>query len=179
MVLLGNQLHFFDGVDPARASHTDHWTLDLTNASATWQTSTPLPFSRNHMDGVVLNGKIYAIGGQPGTDDSNPSRDVLVWDPADPSHWTAAASLPDARSHATATVIDGRIVLFGGTVVNDAPIASVIAYDPATNSWSSLNDLPGPRLAPSGGLVGNQIIITGGYDRGLRTETWLADVTVA
>ena len=175
LVLLGRELHFFDGVDPSRTGHTDHWVLNLGAASPQWVASTPLPFTRNHMVGAVLNGKIYAIGGQPGTNDSDPSADVLVFDPAT-AQWSRVASLPQARSHMVVAVTGGRIIVAGGTMTGDIPIAGVIAYDPTSDSWSTLTSLPGPRLAPAGGIIGDQLIVSTGFDNGLRNDTWSATV---
>jgi N-acetylneuraminic acid mutarotase len=177
LVYLDGQLHFFDGVDPTRAGKTDHWTLNVSSASPQWTTSTSLPFSRNHMAGVVLDGKIYAVGGQSTADDSSTTADVLVWDPAHPSSWTAVASMPTPRSHAVVVAIDGRIVVAGGTVANDVPLSSVISYDPATNAWTNLTSLPDARLAPVGGAIGNEILVASGFgDDQLQSKTWAATV---
>jgi N-acetylneuraminic acid mutarotase len=177
LVLLGTQLHFFNGVDPSRTGQTEHWVLDLTNPNPQWTDSTPVPFSRNHVVGAALDGKIYAIGGQPGTDDAAPASNVLVWDPANPGTWTAVASLPEPISHAAVGVIDGKIILAGGTTTGDIPIAAVFSYDPVANTWFALAALPAPRLAPTGGVVGNQFIVTTGYDNGgLTADTWAATI---
>jgi len=178
MVLLGDELHFFDGVDPTRTGQTEHWVLNLGDASPQWIDSTPLPLTRNHMDGVVLDGKIYAIGGQPTDDDSITSSDVLLWDPANPGSWTPVASLPMPMSHAVAGVIDGRIIIAGGTTTNDVPLDEVMTYDPTTNTWTTQTALPAARLAAVGGIVGNEFIVTTGYDYppGLNTTTWAATI---
>jgi N-acetylneuraminic acid mutarotase len=177
MVLLGRQLHFFDGVDPSRNGQTNHWVLNLDDANPQWAASTSLPFSRNHVTAAVLDGKIYAIGGQPTDDDSSTSSDVLVWDPANPGAWTAVASLPGPRSHAVTGVIDGRIIVAGGTVSSDKAIDSVIVYDPATNTWTIQTSLPSARLAPAGGIVGNQFIVTTGYFQNeLTGTTWATTI---
>ncbi|MDB5330527.1 MAG: N-acetylneuraminic acid mutarotase [Phycisphaerales bacterium] len=177
LVILNNQLHFFDGVDKQQVPHTDHWVLDLGSANPQWITSTPTPFSRNHLSAAVLNGKIYAMGGRLSADDlSIPSADGLVWDPSHPAAWTPIANMPSARALAVSAVIDGRIVLAGGTSDSDNPLASVIAYDPTTNSWSNLTPLPATRLAPCGGVVGNELIITTGLSQTLQSTTWGAMV---
>ena len=137
MVYLGTQLHFFDGVNVNRIGQTEHWVLDPGSANPRWTNSPPLPFSRNHMTSAVLDGKIYAIGGQPTDNDSNTSSDVLAWDPANPSAWTAVANMPIPRSHAVTAIVDGEIIVAGGTTTNDTPISSVIIYDPSTNMWSN------------------------------------------
>ncbi len=144
LVLLGHTLHFFGGTDLARQDRGEHWTLDLDNPTA-WQSGASLPTLRNHMGAVVLNGKIYAIGGQQHQDAAEIAESaVQVWDPANPGVWTTAASLPLARSHiAGATfVMDGRIIVLGGETTYLHSVANDSAYDPAINKWTDLSPLP-------------------------------------
>jgi N-acetylneuraminic acid mutarotase len=177
MVILNNQLHYFDGVDTSRVSQNEHWVLDLGNANPQWTTAASVPLARNHITAAVLNGKIYAIGGQTTSDDSTTDSQVFVWNPANPSTWTSVASLPFSFSHAVAAVVDGEIVIAGGEKANDVPIASVLAYDPSTNTWKTEASLPGARLSPAGGVVGNQLVITTGFaNGGFTSTTWVAQI---
>jgi len=177
LVYLDGQLHFMDGVDLTRNGQTEHWILNLADANPQWTDSTFLPQSANHTAAVVLNGKIYIVGGQTTSDDSTTITNVWMWDPANPSIWTAVAPMPIRRSHAVVATIDDRIVVAGGTTANDVPLNSVIVYDPNTNLWSTQTSLPGPRLAPVGGVIGNQIIVATGFGNGLSTQTWVAIVS--
>jgi N-acetylneuraminic acid mutarotase len=148
LVLLGDTLHFFGGTDIARKDRDEHWTLNLDDLSAGWQTAAPLPTVRNHMGAVVLDGKIYAVGGQQHQDAAEIAQSaVQVWDPANPNVWTNAASLPLARSHiAGATfVMDGRIIVLGGETTYLHSVDNDSAYDPSTNTWTALTSLPIPR----------------------------------
>ena len=177
LVLLGSQLHYIEGTDQNRAARTDHWALDLTAASPQWIASTPLPFSRNHITANVLNGKIYAIGGQPLNDDAAPAADLLMWDPTNPSGWQTLANLPQPRSHAVSDVIDGQIVVADGAGPGEVILNSVVAYNPLTNAWSTLLDpVPEARLNPAGALVDGRLVITTGWWSGLRSETWMTQV---
>ena len=85
--------------------------------------------------------------------------------------------MPIRRSHAVVVVIDGRIVVAGGTTGSDVPLNSVIVYNPDTNTWASQTSLPDARLASVGGVIGNQIIVaTGVGDGALQSQTWTAVV---
>jgi N-acetylneuraminic acid mutarotase len=175
LVYLDGELHFIDGVNTSRVGQTDHWVLSPTDANPQWTDSTPVPFSANHTAAVVLNGKIYIVGGQSTSDDSSTIADVIVWDPANPSVWTAVASMPIRRSHAMVSVADGQIIVAGGTTGADIPLASVLAYNPQTNTWTSQTPLPSARLAPVGGVIGNTIIVATGVGSGqLQSQTWEA-----
>jgi N-acetylneuraminic acid mutarotase len=178
MVYLGGQLHFVGGVDVNRNGQTEHWVLDPSSSSPQWSTATSLAQSANHTSAVVLNGKIVVVGGQSTSDDSTTLTSVWQWDPSNPSQWTALAPMPIARSHAMVDVIDGDIVVAGGTTANDVPLASVIVYDPTTNTWTTQTSLPDGRLAPVGGAIGNQIVLATGFGSGdLQSQTWVATVS--
>jgi hypothetical protein len=132
------------------------------------------------MGGTVLNGKIYAIGGQHLGDQNTPQSEVDVYDPATNS-WSQTAPMPRAISHVTADVFvrNNLIVVTSGRMTNDVLIPNVIEYDPATNTWSELPPLPGPRQSPVSGLIGDQIVVTCG-DRGnnkLQAQTWVTTPT--
>jgi len=178
LVYLDGQLHFIDGVNTSRVGQTEHWILNPGDADPAWVDSTAVPFSANHTAAVVLNDKIYIVGGQSTSDDSSTLADVLVWDPANPSSWTAAANMPIRRSHAMVTAVDGQILIAGGTTGKDVPLDSVLAYNPATNAWSAQTPLPSPRLAPVGGVIGDQIILATGVGSGLlQSQTWEASAS--
>ncbi|HXE55644.1 MAG TPA: kelch repeat-containing protein, partial [Tepidisphaeraceae bacterium] len=152
------------------------WSVNLDNPSGGWTTQTALPFSRNHIAGATLGGKIYLIGGQAGSDDARPASDVLAWDPAQPDHWTAVANLPQPRSHAAAVTLNGRLVVLAGGTTGDTPLSSVISYDPATNTWSPMTSLPVARLAPTAAIADGRLIFVGGYFGNIRAETFVAEV---
>jgi N-acetylneuraminic acid mutarotase len=108
------------------------------------------------MGAVVLNGKIYAIGGQQHQDAAEIAQSaVQIWDPANPTVWTNGASLKLARSHiAGATfVMDGRIIVLGGETTYLNSVANDSAYDPTTNTWVDLTSLPIPRSSGCGGVI--------------------------
>jgi N-acetylneuraminic acid mutarotase len=178
LIYLNGQLHFMDGVDTNRNGQTNHWVLTLSDANPQWTNSAPLPYTANHTAAVVLNGSIYVVGGQSTSDDSSTLTSVVMWNPANPGTWTAVASMPIPRSHAAVVVIDDRIVVLGGTTSSDVPLSSVIVYNPTTNAWSSQTSLPSPRLAPIGGVIGNQILLASGFgNNALQDETWFATVS--
>ncbi|HEY2587400.1 MAG TPA: hypothetical protein VGI81_16770, partial [Tepidisphaeraceae bacterium] len=175
MVIIGDELHYFDGNDINRNGTADHWVLNLSDANPQWVASAPVPVASNHIAAAVLDGKIYAIGGQTGNDDSQPDADVFEWDPANPGDWQAVASLPAPISHAVAVTVGNQILLIDGVTTGLVQLASVLSYDPTTNTWSTLsNPLPAPREYPAADLIDNRIVVTTGDYYGLRAETWVS-----
>ncbi len=151
--------------------------LDLSSVNPQWTVAAPLPMARNRLGAAVLNGMIYAVGGQTGFDNNAVClNNVCVWNPQNPTTWTAAASLPVAQSHVGATTIlwDGFIVVIGGDSRVGRFLANVSAYNAATGVWSSLTPLPQARFAGVAGAIGDQMILTTGYNGGMTTTTWMS-----
>ena len=148
--LVGRNLHYFGGTNKARTLDVgDHYVLSLDGGTA-WTTAAPLPNPRHHMGSAVIDGQIYAIGGQHKHDGSLvPQSSVHRYDPAT-NAWTERASLALARNHITNStlVYGGRIIVFGGQGSGRASdgetFANVSAYDPQTNTWAELTPLPKP-----------------------------------
>lgn len=175
LVLIGRTLHFVSGTDVNLIGRTDHWMLNLDDAQPKWVASTPIPSPRNHAATVVLNGKMYIIGGQAGSNDGAPEADVFVWDPAHPTVWTHAASLPGKMSHEAAVVINGKIVTICGYTPGKKLLALVQQYDPATDKWTALTSYPMALASPMADVVGNKLVVTGGgiYNL-LQTTTYVS-----
>jgi Kelch motif/Galactose oxidase, central domain len=102
-------------------------------ATNAWSMAANYPFANHNLMAVALGSYIYAGGGNASPDKTyryDPNTDT--WDDA------AIADLPAGRSSAASGAYNGRWLLAGGDV-NFAISNSVIAWDPATNTW---NDLP-------------------------------------
>ena len=174
LVKLGSELHYFGGCTRANGvylkDYGTHWALDL-NGGRAWRRTTlsgqllaPMPNPRNHLGGVALKGKIYAIGGQHlGDENFGEQSEVDVYDPGT-NTWRLAASMPRPIGHIMADVFarGGRIDIASGVTFHSVKLANVIEYDPLKNTWSELPPLPAAREAPVAGLIGNQIVVTCG-----------------
>ena len=180
LVTLGRELHFFGGTVREEGEYLedsgDHWVLDLDNPTS-WETAPPMPNPRNHITGVALNGKAYAIGGQHlGDEEEGNQRSVQAFDPAT-GQWTEAAPLPLPLSHTESSsfVRGGRIVVIGGVTQESEEVASVLEYDPAADSWRKLTPLPEVRQSPIAGAVGEDIVVSTGSSPGgvPEADTWL------
>ena len=77
--------------------------------------------------------------------------------------WTYKAPVPAPRSGPAAGVINGILYLAGGhNGVSDSP--TVQAYNPATDSWSTLASMPGGRYQGDGaGVISNKLYVAGGW----------------
>lgn len=175
--LVGSKIHFFGGVDVSRADKNDHFVLDLNNTGAGWKTAAAMPNARSHHAAAYLNGKVYIIGGQHGFDgNATLLKDVNVYDPAT-DKWTTAASLPAPRSHIICStfVLNGRIVAIGGDFNSPgARTSDVTMYNPSTNSWSRVSQIPSSRLACVVGVIDGSVYVTVGSNQ---STTWKGTVS--
>jgi len=112
---------------------TDYHVEVYDIATNSWSMAANYPFANHNLMAVALGGYLYGAGGNASPDKTyrfDPNTNT--WDDA------AIADLPAGRSAAASDVYNGRWLLAGGDV-NFATSNSVIAWDPASNTW---NDLP-------------------------------------
>ncbi len=134
----------------------------LAPGSGAWVAAPSMPaprvFAAAASDGA---GGMYVAGGAAGIDGPPVS---TVWR-FDGSSWSALPSLPAARYRASA-VVDGRnrLWVIGGRDANENDLASVVRYDPATNSWSTLPDALNDDRAAAGAAIdaAGRIWVVGG-----------------
>lgn len=129
-----------------------------------WVYTTPLNVSRGGLDCEVVNGKIYAIGGRQ-------ENDILtgVCEEYDPQldTWVIKSSMPTPRYSAISGVVGNKIYVIGGdtnTNINSPSATNIIeAYDPAQNTWDTVNSVwPFPRSGAGGTTIGDWIYTMGG-----------------
>ncbi len=78
--------------------------------------------------------------------------------------WKNLAPLPNPRQHAGSIVFGGKIYSIGGQIgENDTLITQkdVNVYDPATDSWTRVADLPVPSGATGRGHISSAVVISG------------------
>jgi hypothetical protein len=131
-------------------------------ASDQWEVLPDLPSQRNHITGAAINGRIHIVGGRLGNGLSPLKSDANeVFDPQTRT-WTTAASMLRGRSGMNGVVAHGCFHVWGG----EAPTGMTPDhdyYDPRTNKWLSLRNMPIPIHGVVGAaFVDGLIWVTGG-----------------
>jgi non-specific serine/threonine protein kinase len=134
------------------------WRFDPE--TETWTSLAPMPGPRAQHASVALGARIYVVGGVAG--DPRRARELWAYDVAHGTWLTDLAPLPTEREHLTAVAAGGLLIAIGGR--KGRQIGAVEAYDPATNAWTTLPDLPTPRGGSATDLLGNVIHVAGGED---------------
>ena len=86
--------------------------------------------------------------------------------------WTTAAANPLRRGEAAGAMVNGKLYVIGGYDGTVEPgtrnhwiaVPRGDAYDPATNRWTRIADMPDPVSHTTPVVVGNVIWFVGGYD---------------
>ena len=141
----------------------------------------PMPAPRNQFSTVVVQGKIYVLGGQFHHDSRSgkPALDqarVDIYDPATDS-WSAGTELPAPHSHSenSTFLYEGQIYVIGGRSVDRVETA-VWVLSPA-GGWSRFGDLPVPLIGPAARIMDGRLVVAGGAPRGFDplTAVWVQD----
>ena len=138
-----------------------------------WRTAAPAPTKRTEVAAVTLRDKIYVVGGfeQPHLGNLMNlaiTASVEEYDPA-MDQWTTKAPMPVGLHHVGIGVTSGQLYVIGGYKQSGftvwEPVATVYAYDPATDVWTQRAPMPSPRGALSVTEHQGKLYAVGGYDR--------------
>ena len=87
---------------------------------------------------------------------------------ADANEWRVISELPTQRRGFATAVVDGKIYLIGGTPFRNRRgpygLPTVEVYDPKTNRWEQVADMPTPRTDAETAVVNGTIYVCGGYN---------------
>jgi uncharacterized delta-60 repeat protein len=163
-VYLGGKIHKLCGFNQFIQSNA-HEIYDV--ASNTWTVGANYPLSVTGPVALAQGNFIYAAGGyaSAGEGTNKTYRYDLAtntWDDA------AIADLPAARYYTTGAFYNGGWVIAGGNT--PASSASVISWNPASNTWSTLPSMLGARTFMNCGLLDGSLYVVGGWT-GVSTPT--------
>ena len=147
-----------DGDAGAALSRVDKYNV----ATRTWSAVAPLPFGRGDLAFAVSGGRIYAMGGYaagyPYPDYGRVANSE--YDPAT-NTWTDRAPLPaGGRGDVQAVELNGLIYVPGGW--NEVFVATMVAYSPANDSWTSLAPMKRARGDKAVAALGGLLYVIGG-----------------
>jgi N-acetylneuraminic acid mutarotase len=85
--------------------------------------------------------------------------------------WSTSEPLPEPRADYAAGMIDGKLIIAGGTYWDGVPghwirkryTASTHAFDPVSKRWQRLPDMPSTIAFAASAVVENTLLVFGGY----------------
>jgi hypothetical protein len=167
--------------------NVDEWMAD--SVSTQWHNErSPMPIPRNHLSTVVMNGEIYALGGQFGHDCGGGAdkQHSHVYNPVS-NTWRELPLLPLPRSHAEGSTfpLDQKLYIVAGQAEgtnNRNSTNRVTVFDPSTKLWyddSSLL-LPSKYEGLSSKVINEDFIISHGGEgssAAVRNTTYSRKIT--
>ena len=189
VAVFSNEIYVFGGYDRKGPRGTLRYKKSVEmyhTGTDTWNKKRDMPTLRNGFMTAVVDGKIYVIGGS--IHDKKLGRDVAtglveVYDPLT-NRWEKGADMPTERGWTDAVVVDGKIYALGGYnwrwgLLGDQFVKSIEEYNPKTDQWRELPDMPMFKFGFSTVVVDNEIYTIGGSNpRGGNKTTRIDDVDV-
>ena len=130
---------------------------EITTAAAVtnaWTTKAPMPTARHALAAGVVNGLLYAVGGNAG---STKLPTVEAYNPSTNSGSTRAG-LPSGRTLINgAGTINGVLYVAGGMDQNDQNTKTLFAYNPSTNTWATKAPMLTPGSGGATGVIGGKL----------------------
>ena len=156
----------------AQVSNVTSVSVALENAVKQWMPRTDMPTARFLFGTCVVDGKVFAIGGEVDKFGDTAIATVEMYDPKTDT-WERKADMPTARSGVSTLVVDGKIYAIGGGkgkkyqvgagwVHSGKLLPTIEMYDPVTDTWTRKADMPVPRCSNSTCIVDGKIYIIGG-----------------
>ena len=129
----------------------------------TWRRLPPPPEERAAAAAAATaDGRVWIVGGR--TRDGLASRALLL--DLETLRWRLVRG-PRPREHLAATALGGRVYAIGGRLAGyDTNLRTVEVYDPRTNRWRSLPDLPDARGGTGAAAIEGRIVSVGGESPG-------------
>ncbi|XP_072314813.1 kelch-like protein 10 [Eucyclogobius newberryi] len=134
--------------------------LDLS--TFVWHEMPPMYYRRNYVSVALLNGRIYAMGGQDGQRGQRGLMTAEVYDPQT-NQWSLIAPMCQQRSGASCAALNGKIYICGG-FTGAENLQTAECYCPKTNRWTLIAPMTARRTGVAVVAHANSIYAVGGFD---------------
>jgi N-acetylneuraminic acid mutarotase len=142
--------------------------LSYDPATKEWSKLPPMKLARGGGAAVTIGDKLYVVDGGPnpyGVEDPRPPVPRLEVFDFRKRTWSVATPPPVGVHHTGAAVVDGKIYLAGGRFVDEVSSPDFSRYDPATDRWTRLPDLPQGKISSHAVLTaGGRVVVIAGDD---------------
>jgi len=146
-------------------------------AAGDWTALPDMPAVKSNFGFAAVDGYLYAVAGEGPI---SRETDVYRYDTLYGA-WASVADYPAGDPLLIGMVCadggDGKLYCFGGlepSLMGTKFSLLAFAYDPATDAWSAIADLPGGVAFGYAALLDGKIVLTGGYP--MESATYAYDV---
>ncbi len=144
----------------------------------TWHETGPLAQARwGHGATRLADGRVLVVGGNTSKNSASAVASAELYDPRSGS-WTSTATMSQARSYPSVTLLDDGSVLVAGGAEDNVPLAIAELYDPVAGTWAALPAMHVPRLQHTATLLddGRVLVTGGGTSKNDRASTASAEI---
>ena len=130
-----------------------------------WSNGKSMSEDRNELTAVVLDDKIFVMGGEDIASGGSQKDTVEVYDIAK-DQWIKndIPPMPLPLDHTASVIYEGKIYVVGGFLKHKVPTDKLFIYDPQTNEWQEGKSLPSPRGAMGAEFVNGILYVVGGVN---------------
>ena len=126
-------------------------------AADRWEMLPDLPSQRNHIAGAAIDGRIHVIGGRLAAASAPTRPPPTRCSTRKPRTWSVAAPMLRPRSGINGVLADGCLHAWGGES-GAGMFPDHDYYDPRSDSWTKLPDMPLPVHGVTGSAFVNGLI---------------------
>lgn len=174
------KVYFIGGMMSGIAKYNDVYEYDPVGNTYTQKED--MPTVREDFGTAVLDGKIYCFGGIS----AERTKALEIYDIATNS-WTTGADLPEYKQLGDfGCACNGKVYAIGASdqvyvgpgVQQVLPVKTCYSYDPATDEWTRIADIPVGTVYNERAVIGNYIYVVAGVPAGLSDElaTYIKDI---
>jgi hypothetical protein len=151
---VAGRLFVAGGFSNGRATNA---VYSLTTDAQVWQPVAPLHHARGALALVAVGDRLYAIGGNTEKGDNVAISEV--YDPVTSSWADLPKPMPGPRNHLAGFAHQGKACVAGGRTPDTT---RVDCYDPTTDTWGGLPDLPKATSGAGAAALGDSVVVAGG-----------------
>ncbi len=148
--------------------------LEFNPFRNTWVEKAKPPIEMNHFQAVSLDSVIYVVGAFTGEyPHEKPVPSIYIYNPYT-DKWSKGSELPASRRRgSTGTVVHkGKIYIVNGIIDGhwSGGVNWFDEYDPGTNTWKTLPDVPRTRDHFQAVVINNKLYLAGGRNSSASTN---------
>lgn len=171
-VVHNNNIFVVGGITFGHTHGTNGWFDMFNPETCAWEVLPDAPHIRDHFHAVVLNNKLYCIGGRNTSHHQEDNFEAFfgavileidVWDFATQC-WTTLpgkANLPEGSAAGGVATLAERIIYFGGETEKEA-LNKCWSFDPETMTWTQIASLMQGRHGSQAITYNNNVFIAAG-----------------
>lgn len=171
-VLYNGKIYLAGGIILGHTSGTNAWFDSYDPDTGEWEELSDAPRIRDHFHALVLNDKLYCIGGRNTSYHEEDNfkafnaaviREIDVYD-FKTGEWTTLpeeSSLPFGSAAAGTAVLNGKIVYFGGEN-HEKAMSNTQIFDPETAKWTQGAEMIQGRHGSQAAIMNGALAIAAG-----------------